>query len=217
MKSFFPVVVIIVLFGAVFIAPWFPTYKAWLETNKALLDSISIIGVVGLIVSLSLTIWHFNSTQENNRKERLEAFSSRLTILETELSVNVHVCTKELLETYMARQGQNALPVPESRFYVSILERTLASGDITDADTRNLLWNLYRSMTVTNSLLSNALKVRNTEHIADPRDQMLISGRRGEVNNLVINATKEAKEAEKLLTGASQKVSSLKKEMNRNA
>ena len=216
MKSFFPVTIIVVLFGAAFIARRFPAYSGWLEANKAFLDSLSIIGFVGLIVSLSLTIWHFNSTQEKQRKEQLAAFASRMMILETELEVNAHVLSKELLEPYTEQQRQNAaLSVPESRFQVAILERTLTSGDIIHADTRILLWNLYRSMSATNSLLSHALKIRHTEHMTDPRDQILSSGRRGEVNRLVGAAMNEANKARELLSEAAQKISSLRKNPTR--
>ncbi len=83
-----------------------------------------------------------------------------------------------------------AIPVPESRFHTSIIGSALASGDITNKESNLLLWNSYRQMSVVNSLLDQALLIRHTEHIGDPRDKMLISGRRSKVNSLVTGATK---------------------------
>ncbi len=209
MKSFMPVIVILSLIVVGLVLNSFTWFQDWLKANNAFLDFISIIGVVGLIVSLALTVSQFRSVQEREHRQRRQAFVSRMMVLETEFKVNAHVCSEELLGPYATQQEETALPVPESRFHVAILEHALASGDIQDSETRMLLWNLYRLMSITNSLLSQALTVRHTEHIADPRDLMLINGRRQEVNNLVRAAMEQATNASKNLISAIQKVSEL--------
>jgi len=209
MKSFMPVIIILALIVVGLILNSFTWFQDWLKVNEAFLDFVSIIGVVGLVISLAITVSQFRSTQEKEHAQQRQAFVSRMTVLVTELMVNAHVCSNELLEPYATQQEETALPVPESRFHVAILEHALASGDIQDSETRRLLWNLFRSMSITNSLLSHALAVRHTEHIADPRDLMLISGRRQEVNNLVRVAMDQAISASKDLIPAIQKVSEL--------
>ncbi|MFC1627529.1 hypothetical protein ACFL3H_00275 [Gemmatimonadota bacterium] len=209
MKSFMPVIVILSLIVVGLVLNSFMWFQDWLKVNKAFLDFITIIGVVGLLFSLALTVSQFRSTQVKEHEQRRQAFISRMTVLVTELMVNDHVCSNELLEPYAIQQEEEALPVPESRFHVAILEHALASGDIQDSETRMLLWNLYRLMSITNSLLSQALTVRHTEHIADPRDLMLIKGRRQEVNNLVRSAMEQATNVGESLIPAIQKVSEL--------
>ncbi len=146
---------------------------------KSFITFLAIISTLGIIASFYITFLQ----QQQSR-------DARLSNLGTEIQVNIGICNNELITHYQKYKDLEAIPVPESRFHTSIIGSALASGDITNKESNLLLWNSYRQMSVVNSLFDQALLIRHTEHIGDPRDKMLISGRRSKVNSLVTGATK---------------------------
>jgi hypothetical protein len=148
--------------------------KNFIERYKSFITCLAIIGTLGLIASFYITFY-----------QQQKSCDARISNLASEIAVNISICKNELIEHYRKHQDLEAIPVPESRFHITIIEKALASGDITNKKSNLLLWNSYRQMTVVNSLLDQALLIRHTEHIGDPSDTILISGRRAKVNSLV--------------------------------
>lgn len=215
MKRFLPVLTIAALLIAGLSAHYFPGFNGWLVANNAFLDSLSIIGVVGLIVFLSLSISFFEAAQARQRKDRAKALSSRMAVLAAELDMNHDICTRSFSEFYSKYIRTKGLPVPESRFQTSIIEKAISSGDISETDFLLQLWNLYRSMSLTNTLLNNAVTVKNTEHIADPQNSELTSSRSDAVDHHVKGAMSTALQTEKILSEALSKVESLIEQINK--
>lgn len=120
-----------------------------------------------------------------NERERKLRHISRMETLQAELEINLHICENEIIASYKKNSNLDSLPVPESRFVYSMLKATLSSGEIIDNKTRNSLWNSLRSMEIINSLLTQALQILHMEHISDPKNQILSSGRRVKVKQLV--------------------------------
>jgi len=202
------IAVAVMLLLPAFITVKYPEIAVWLE-DKTYLNLVAVLGLVISAVSLAFAFFQFQSAQQNQRKLAERQLASRFATLEAELRINVHVCANELLKSQACHDGDDALPVPESRFHTTILEQALGRGDIVQSDLRNALWNLYRLMSTANSLLTQAGFIRHTEHIADPRDQMLTSGRRSKVNDLVNNAMAFTKQAQTLLAQTQQEVQEL--------
>ena len=144
---------------------------------------------------------------ENQRK--LE-YVSRMDTLLAELEVNLSICTNELIANYEKHKDSESLPVPESRFSYSMMEKTLSSGEVFENKARLNLWASFRYMQTVNSLLSQALTIMHTEHIADPRDLMLISGRRSKTKSLIINSAKYLHELQKTLVESIKLIQKMK-------
>ncbi|MBU0481646.1 MAG: hypothetical protein KKG47_11155 [Proteobacteria bacterium] len=209
MKILLPVVTIAALIVAGVCAYYLPGFDRWLVANNALLNSLSVLGVVGLIVFLSLSISFFEASQAGQRKDRANALGSRLAVLAAELNMNHDICTRSFSEFYSKYIRTKGLPVPESRFQTTIIEKTISSGDITETEFLLQLWNLYRSMSLTNTLLNNAVTVRNTGHIADPENKALNEGRIVQVDNNVKGAMSTALQTEKLFPEVISRVESI--------
>ena len=78
--------------------------------------------------------------------------------LQSELEVNAQICNKEFLDPN-AEYIHDGIGVPKSQFQLNIIRNSLASGDITDETARQILWDIYRKMSVVNRLLDQALEV----------------------------------------------------------
>jgi len=174
---FIVIVTIAGLFGFDYFYP--QILKKLIERYTSFITCLAIISTLGLIASFYISFYQ----QHESRKTRLSNLAS-------EMAVNINICKDELLTHYQKYKDMEAMPVPESRFHTSIIEKALASGDITNKNSNALLWNSFRQMCVVNNLLDQALLIRHTEYIADPRDTILISGRRSKVNLLVTDSSK---------------------------
>ena len=173
-------IVILLIVGLFFLDHFCPDIlKNFIERYKSFITCLAIISALGLIGSFYITFY-----------QQQQSHDARLSNLKAEIEVNLNTCKNEFIAHYQKHKDMEAMPVPESRFHTTIIEKALASGDITNRNTNLLLWNSYRQMSVVNSLLDQALLIRHTEHIADPKDTILISGRRSKVNSLVTDSTK---------------------------
>jgi hypothetical protein len=178
--KFIIVIVIILVIGLFGFDHYYPDIlKDFIERYKSFVTGLSIISALGLIASFYITFYQ----QQQSR-------NARLSNLAAEIEVNISVCKNELLVHHQKYKDKEAIPIPESRFHTTIIEKALSSGDITNKNFNLLLWNSFRLMSVVNSLLDQALLIRHTEHIADPKDTILISGRRSKVNSLVTDSIK---------------------------
>ena len=133
-------------------------------------------------------------TAEDQRKKE---FLARMATLKTELGVNQLICTTEIIGSYEKHKEEDSRPMPESRFIYPMLSSILSSGEVIDEKTRIHLWNTLRLMGTINSLLSQALQILHAEHMANPRDQILASGRRKKIYSLLDSSGDLAHELEK--------------------
>lgn len=154
MKAYLPVIIVVIAIIVIVVLVLFVrVVREWIEQNKAVLDCLSIVGVIGLVISLLVTVSQFSSVQQEQKKEQEAAFHSRMATLQSELDINSHICNKEFLDPNDT--------IPKSRFQLNIIKNSLASGDITDESARQVLWDIYRKMSVVNKLLDQALKVND--------------------------------------------------------
>lgn len=160
MKAYSPVIIIVILsLVIVGLAVFVRGFRLWIEQHKAMLDCLSIIGVIGLVLSLLVTVSQFSLVQQKQKKEQEAAFHSRMKTLRSELDVNTHICNKEFLDPNAEYIKDPTFPIPKSQFQLNIIKNSLASGDITDETARQVLWDIYRKMSVVNRLLDQALEV----------------------------------------------------------
>jgi hypothetical protein len=160
MKAYSPVIIVVIaIIVIVVLVLRVPEVRHWIEQHKAVLDCLSIVGVIGLVLSLLLTVSQFRSVQQQQKREQEAAFHSRMKTLRSELEVNTQICNKEFLDPNAEYMKDPSLPVPKSQFQLNIIKNTLASGDITDETARQVLWDVYRKMSVVNRLLDQALEV----------------------------------------------------------
>lgn len=163
MEAYLPVIIIVILSVVIVgLAIFVRGARLWIEQHKAVLDCLSIVGVIGLVVSLSVTVSQFRSVQEEQENEQAAAFASRMATLQSELDVNSHICNREFLGPHAEYKNDYRFPIPKSHFQLSIIKNSLASGDITDEIARQVLWDIYRKMSVVNRLLDQALEVNDT-------------------------------------------------------
>ena len=99
MKAYLPVIIVVIAIIVVVVLVLFvPVVRHWIERHKTVLDCLSIVGVIGLVLSLSVTVSQFNSVQQEHKKEQETAFHSRMKTRQSELEVNAQICNKEFLD-----------------------------------------------------------------------------------------------------------------------
>ncbi len=184
------VVVVVLVLGAPALV-----LKAWPSLAKAASDNtyLNLVTITGLFVSavsLALAFWQFRAAQLEQDKQSRRQSRSRLMTLVSELEINLDICRNELGDLTKRKSDDGALAIPETCFHVTILGQALAGNDIDDSEMRTGLWNAYRQLNTVNSLLEQAKMIRHTEHVASPRDSLLIAGRRRKVNSLLLNVDK---------------------------
>jgi len=178
MIKFIMILVGLLILGIFGIDQFYPkVLNTFIIRYKPFITCLSIISALGIIASFYITFY-----QQQQAKE------ARLSNLSSEILVNLNICQKELKPHFEKYKILQAIPVPESRFHTNIIESALSSGDITQKEINMVLWNSFRQMNLINSLLNQALLIRHSEHIADPKDKMLIEGRRSKVNSLVTDS-----------------------------
>lgn len=190
---------------------WPIQFVAWLDSHKTFLTSLNILSIFGLILTLYLTVHHFNISQANEEKQSIAEHNTKIFTLLKEFEINQIICENEILNTYEKYKDKDALPVPESRFHLEILKSFISSGIIANEESNYVLWNIYRIMSVSNSLLSQAIQIRYYEHIADPRDMMSINGRKGKINSLVKEAVRYAQNVKDIIPQAIEELEKSKK------
>ena len=103
MMSYLPVLIILSLMGLACFAKRFKCVSNWIHKNESFLDFLGFIGVIGLVLSLALTIYHFNYNQaaqaqlraENkleNISDKKAVFISKTEALRTELLFSLDIC-----------------------------------------------------------------------------------------------------------------------------
>lgn len=160
MIAYSPVIIIVILsLVIVVLAVFVKAFRSWIERHKTVLDCLGIIGIIGLVLSLLVTISQFNLAQQKQKKEQEAAFHSRMKTLRSELDVNTYICNKEFLDPNAEYIKDPTFPILKSQFQLNIIKNSLATGDITDETARQVLWDIYRKMSVVNRLLDQALEV----------------------------------------------------------
>ena len=159
------------------VGAWWWVGSPWVVANSDLVDRAlafsSIVGAILVFLSLILTVHQFRTTQKQTAEQIRTQHNAQIDAAIYEVVVNQTVC-KELVTHPEYNDGTL---IPESKFHLGILEKTLALGCVGDDSVRYELWNAYRLMSIVNSLLGRALDVMYMEHVTDPRDAMSRNGR----------------------------------------
>lgn len=186
---FFPVII------EYFQYEWFSKF---LENHKLAIQGIQIFSTLGVIISIGLTIFQFNSVQQKQiSKLKLENIA-RLKTLKFELDLNHEIFENEISKAILNKKG-NHTSIPESRFYYEVLESALNDGIFIDEKKSFAFWNLFRLMKVCNSLMNQALQILNYEHIVDPRNSILKNGQIKKINQLMFEVEKYLNEIQHAL------------------
>lgn len=156
MMSYLPVVIVMFTIGAVLFLVRYRYVRTWIEKNKTVLDCLSIVGVIGLVVSLSVTVSQFRSVQEEEKKAQAAAVASRMATLQSEFEVNSEICDKDILQIKLNNEQPLYSLIPKTRFELNIIRSSLATGDITDESKRQVLWDMYQRMSIVNRLFDQA-------------------------------------------------------------
>ena len=154
-------------------ANWQKT-KAFFKGLTAVLTFLATIAGLTAFISLHLSVQQFEEQQQIARQEETERFVNLIGSLELEMEANLDVCKKLLAnkEEYL-----QAISSPHNCFHYSILDRILATGEITDRRLREVmpdkvtadiaterkfrvtLFNAYHRMMQLNNLIEHSLDI----------------------------------------------------------
>lgn len=193
---------------------WPIQFVTWLDTHKTFLTSLNILSIFGLILTLYLTVHHFNVSQSNKEKQSIAEHNTKISTLLKEFEINKAICENEIIKIFEKNENEDSLPVPESRFHLEILKSFVTSGIIANEESNNILWNIYRFMNVSNSLLTQAITIMHYEHIADPRDIMSMDGRKRKINSLIKESVRYAQIVKDIIPKAIEELEKSKKPNN---
>lgn len=157
MEAYLPVIIIVILSVVIVgLAIFVRGFRLWIEQHKAVLDCLSIVGVIGLVLSLLVTVSQFRSVQQEQEKAQAAAVASRMATLQSEFEVNSEICDKDILQIKLNNEQPLYSLIPKTRFELNIIRSSLATGDITDESKRQVLWDMYQRMSIVNRLFDQA-------------------------------------------------------------
>ena len=163
-----PVIIIVLLIILILILYCIPSVRALIKNNGELLDFLSIVSIVGLVISLSITIGQYNKAQDRSDQQRKAELHARAEALQSEIDVNLHAC--DAVDFCLSQE--NRLTAFE-RFHYPILEHVLGTGDLTEKQMRDTGWDAYQSMNVCNRLLDEASELSDLQY-ATPIQTLVI-------------------------------------------
>lgn len=177
MMSYLPVLIILSLMGLACFAKRFKCVSNWIHKNESFLDFLGFIGVIGLVLSLALTIYHFNYNQaaqaqlraENkleNISDKKAVFISKTEALRTELLFSLDICL--LIESWRTKSPDPASGSPNTKFHYSILSEMLIRGELTDSNLRSTLHNAHHHMQIADRIMMNTAQMLYLTLPADP-------------------------------------------------
>ncbi len=198
MKPYVPVLIIVGLIVLCLILYLIPSVRACMTRHKAFLDFLSIVSILGLVVSLSLTVYQYNRSQDIAKQQRMSELNARLEALQSEIDVNLHVC-KAVSFCLSQEKKKTAF----ERFYFPILERMLGAGDLTEKDVRDTAWEAYQSMHICNRLLTEASELSDLQYDTPVQtmviNQTSINKRISKLWDAMVKSEKRAEDALELL------------------
>lgn len=75
MKAYLPVVIVVIaIIVIVVLVLCVRVVRDWIEQHKAVLDCLSIVGVIGLVLSLLVTVSHLDQYSKSKRKSKTLPF-----------------------------------------------------------------------------------------------------------------------------------------------
>jgi len=182
--TFWAVVVIIIVMLALSLTC--QGFKVWLDENRAVIGVASLVGVLGLVFSMGVTVYQFNATQEEERIRQHEERTSRIEALDS--SVQWNISMGEII------LGFTRMDPPQGAyhwFHLSIIEAALVAGDLTDGDLRWLVQESYGMMTGVNKMLSEAARISELVTYSDLRMMRVHSDRADKRKKILFDVTKK--------------------------
>lgn len=170
--------------AAAVLAAWGWAEWAWVSTHSdeiaRALTFLTFVGSFLVFLSVILTVSQFRTTQKQAVEVERAQRIAKLDALLLEINVNRGAC----IALSKISPSAESVTVPEARFETGVLQLALAAGSLSGEPVRQLLWNVYIQLLVSNRLLNRALDVMYFEHIADPRNSLSQSGRETRIRKL---------------------------------
>lgn len=168
MRRYFTIIFLLALLVVAIVLSTVSFLREWIDANKSIILVISIVSFIGLIFSLSTTIYQYEKAQENDKNKRLEERKARIDALKSEIDVNLQM---EPIISQKASGGEISI----RRFYFPIIERALSDGLLTDDEERKLAWSSYHEMASTNRHLEEAKEVNLSYNSIGMNEMVLLT------------------------------------------